>query len=54
MLVGDIGVDVELYRVRHKNNPLDLWAVFLATAGNSNAKFYTLIYSSRTCRHQQH
>jgi len=38
-----------MYRVRHKkSNPLGLLAVFSATAGNFNAKFYTLIYLSCT------
>jgi len=31
-----------------KSNPLDLLAVFSATAGNFDVKFYTLIYSSCT------
>jgi len=31
--------------------PLDLLAVFSATAGNFNAKFYPLIYSSCTYMH---
>ena len=36
-----------MYRVRHKkSNPLDLLAVFSATAGNFKAKFHTLIYLS--------
>jgi len=41
------------YRVRHKKvTPVDLLAVFSATAGNFNAKFYILVYSPR--RYQQH